>query len=976
MQTSLARRQRHRRALGRRPGGRSGSRIAGAVGAIAVALFAGSLFVAVAGLVFVVGVYNHYAAGLPDPAAALQDIQFDQQTVVYDRTGKIELARLGDLKREVVTFAELTPEIIDATTAIEDKDFWTNAGFDPAGIISAGLDTISGRPRGASTITQQLVRARLLPPAAFEGSTYERKLREIIQSIKLTQEFPGVEGKQQIITAYLNQNFYGNQSYGVKAAAKSYFGKSLADLTLAQDAILAAIPQSPTQYDLVRNAQQVCLQDVPEGTECTKFKLVVPDTSEIVQRRNHILDLMKTRSYLSGDSHAFAEYDAAKKEPVELVQQVSATWKAPQFVWQVRHQLGVIFCHDTPDNCPQVDSGGYKVTTTLDLKMQQVAEKWVYVAARAPNSSNPTAVLTARKIPKAAQSWILGLRGHNINNAAAAVIDYRTGEVLAYVGSASYTSKGNATFQPQFDVLSDGWRQPGSAIKPVDYAIGIDDKTLTASTMLMDVVTDFGQVSAKSSAYTPTQADKLERGPVRLRSALEFSLNIPAIKAGVMTGLDRLFSRTSDFGLTYPKTAVPVVSMGIGTLEIHPIDLLGAYGTIADGGVHMPRQMITSVVDANGTTVWSPTAVGPKGPNVISAGTAGIITDILAGNTDTKVNPYWGKWAIYDGTTRRPAAYKTGTTSDNRDVAAYGFLAPPADDTSPALAVGVWMGNSDNSPNDGKLSLDTSAPLWSAILTDISKGLPIVDFKLPSDLVTAPVDAFTGLQPGPFTTQTVDELFLPGTVPSQKETIRTTLQIDSASGLLWQEGCAGPEVSQGFFDLAGVDAGYPKWQSADIAWGARAAKGVGVKGGPEGTRTSYFYNNSFAPFGHTWGAPFAPTELCPVVTPPPCDPLLGPCAPPCDPLLGPCAPPCDPFLQICPGSNQPVALVPNVVCMTLEAASEALTTSGFAIGNVKPNDPGPDFVVSDSRPRADTQLEIGKSVDLTLKARSKIPGCR
>ncbi len=973
MQTSLARRQRHRRALGQQPRGRNGSAFLGAFGAIVVALFAASFVMAGVGLVFVVGAYNHYAAGLKDPAELLKAIQFSQQTVIYDRTGKVELARLGDLKRDIVTYADLTPEIIDATTAIEDKDFWTNAGFDPAGIISAGIDTVNGNPRGASTITQQLVRAKLLPATAFEGSTYERKVREIIQSIRLTQEFQGVEGKQQIITAYLNQNFYGNQSYGVAAAAKTYFGKSLADLTLAQDAILAAIPQSPTKFDLVRNAQPVCLEDVATGADCTKFKLVVPPDSEIVVRRNHILDLMKTRSVLSGANHAFAEYDAAKQEPVELVQQVSATWKAPQFVWLVRHQLGETFCPATPDDCPKVDGGGLKVTTTLDWEMQKVAEKWVYVAARAPNASNPTAVLTAKKISKTAQHWILGLRGHNINNAAAGVIDYRTGEVLAYVGSASYTAKGNVKFQPQFDVLSDGWRQPGSAIKPIDYLVGIDDKTLTASTMLMDVVTDFGQVSAKSNTYTPTQADKLERGPVRLRSALQFSLNIPAIKAGVLTGLDRLFKRTQDFGITYPKTAVPVVSMGIGTLEMHPIDLLGAYGTIADGGVHVPQRLITSIVDSDGNQVV--TSLPQKGSRIVSADASAIITDILAGNTDTKVNPYWGKWAIYDGKVRRPAAYKTGTTSDNRDVAAYGYLAPPADASAPALAVGVWMGNSDNTPNDGKLSLDTSAPLWSAILTEISHGLPMADFHKPDDLLTVPVDAFTGLEPGPFTTTTVDEIFMPGTVPTQKETIRVNLQIDSASGLLWQDGCAGPQVTQGFFDVGQVDASFPAWQQADAEWGARAAQGPGVKGGPEDTRTSFFYNNSFAPFGKTWGAPFAPTELCPVVPPPVCDPFLGPC-PPCDPLAGPCPTPCDPFLGPCPPDGQPQATVPNLQCLSLEAASVALINAGYSVGDVKPVGPGQDVVVADSRPGAGTPLPAGNSVDLTLRARSKIPGCR
>ncbi len=963
MQTSLARRQRHRRATGRRPEGGRGSTVATAVGATIVVLLVGSFLVGFIGLAVVVSAYNQYAAGLPEPAAALNEIQFEQQTIVYDRTGKVELARLGDLKRELVEFGDIPGEVLDATTAIEDKDFWSNPGFDPFAIVSAGIDTVSGRPRGASTITQQLVRARLLPPEAFEGSTVERKIREIIQSIRLTEAFPGQAGKEQIITAYLNLNFYGNQSYGVKAAARSYFGKSLDELSLAQAAILVAIPQSPTRFDLVRNADSICLEDVPEGTECTKFKLVVPPGTEIVQRRDYVLDLMKTRSPLTGDQHTAAEYEVAKDEPVELRQQVSVNWKAPHFVWQVLRQLGQILCPETPDTCPLVDSGGYRVTTTLDWEMQKVVDKWVYVAARAPNSSDPEAVLTARKIPAAAQRWILGLRGRNIHNAAAAVMDYRTGDILAYAGSASYISKGNKTFQPQFDVLADGWRQPGSAIKPIDYAIGIDDKAITASTMLMDVVTDFGK------EYTPTQADKLERGPVRVRSALQFSLNIPAIKATIRTGLDRVFARTKDFGLTYPDSAIPVVSMGIGTLELHPIELLGAYATIADGGVRVPRRTIDTIIDSDGRIVWPVTDVAESGARVINAGTAYIITDILAGNTDKKVNPYWGKWAIFDGDTRRPAAYKTGTTSDNRDVAAYGFLAPPADETSPALAVGVWMGNSDNSPNDGRLSLDTSAPLWSAILTEISQGFPIAQFVPPSDLERAEVDAFTGLRPGPFTTRTVEEIFLPGTVPTQKETLRVALPIDEASGLLWQEGCLGPMVTHGFFDLSAVEANFENWQQANAAWGARAARGAGVSGGPEKTRTSYFYNNSFAPFGRTWGAPFAPTELCPVVlppAPPPCDPFFGPCEPPpCDPVFGPCEPP--PVAEGMP--------VPNLRCLTLEAAADSLTGAGFALGDVKPSDPGPDFVVSDTRPDAGIPLPPGSSVDLTLRARSKIPAC-
>jgi membrane peptidoglycan carboxypeptidase len=882
MQTSLARRQRHRRALQGRPQARRGSIGGRILIVVALSFLMLTVVTASSGLVLAAAAYNYYSQGLPEPKEALTNINFEQQTILYDRTGKIELARLGELKREVVTFAQIPGEMLDATTSIEDQDFWENAGFDPVGIVSAGLDTLSGRPRGASTITQQLVRARLLPASAFEGSTYERKIREIIQSIRLTQAYPGEPGKEQIITAYLNQNFYGNNSYGVKAAAKGYFGKPLAELSLAQVAILAAIPQSPTKFDLMKNADDVCKTEVADGEECEDFDLIVPATSEIVIRRNHVLDLMKTNSTLTGSEYTVADYDLAKTEPVVLNPQVSANWKAPHFVWQVREQLAEILCPDKPNDCDQVDIGGYKVVTSLDYKMQQIAEKYVYAAARAPNAKDPRAVLKSKKIPQREWSWILALRGHNIHNAAAGVIDYRTGEVLAYVGSASYTSKGNKKFQPQFDVMADGWRQPGSAIKPVNYIVGIDDQTLTAATMFMDVTTDFGR------GYMPIQADKYERGPVRLRSALQFSLNIPAIKGAIIAGLDHVFERTKDFGITYQSTAVPVISMGIGTLEVHPIDLLGAYGMIANGGLKMSRTTILTIEDDDGKITWPIASEVDKGSQAVSPQAAYIITDILAGNTDTKVNPYWGKWAIYDGTTRRPAAYKTGTTSDNKDVAAYGYIAPPKDPKAPALAVGVWMGNSDSTPNDGKLSLDTSAPLWSAILQDISKGTPIAKFRAPKGLKTVEVDAFTGMKPGPFTRKTVEEIFIPETVPTSKETSRVAREIDKDSGLLWREGCVGPKVTKGFFDISEVDSAFPNWQKADRNWAARAARGTGVRGTSKGTRTSYFYNGAFAPFGRTWGVSFAPTKQCPLAPEPevcydPLDPLVVIACPPEDP---------------------------------------------------------------------------------------------
>ena len=834
-------------------------------------LFGSLVALGAVAFVGVVSAYAVYSRDLPDPQKTLDLLGFDQPSIIYDRTGTVELARLGERKREVVTFDQIPPELLDATTAIEDKDFWSNPGFDLGGFISATVDTLQGRPRGGSTITQQLVRARLLPQTAFAGSTYERKIREIIQSIRLTQAYPGQDGKQRIITAYLNQNFYGNQSYGVAAAAKSYFNKELKDLTLSEVAILAAIPQSPTQYDLVKSATIRCTVEITPDQTCPAANTLisVPQDSEIVIRRNKVLDLMETRSVLSGKNHTVAEYEAAKADPLVLSPQGSTPWKAAQFVWQVRHQLGGILCGaDNADTCEKVDTGGYKIITTLDWSMQQTVEKWLYAAARVPHLANAGRQLDALKIPAADQKWILGLKKSNIFNAAGGIVDYRTGQVLAYGGSAAYYGTGDVKFQPQYDVLSDGFRQPGSAIKPINYITGIDDGTMNAATMFMDVVTDFGG----QKPFIPTQADKLERGPVRLREALQFSLNVPSIKAGLINGLDHLFQRMKDFGLSFPSGTVPVTSMSIGTLEVHPIDMIAAYGAIANGGVLMPRQMIMQVQDPSTKVIYPTEITAPAGKRVASVQASYIITDVLAGNTEKAVNPYWGKWQILANGKRRPAAYKTGTTSDNKDVLADGYLAPPDDPKAQGLVAGVWMGNSDATPNTGSLSLDSSAPLWSAILTEVSKGLPVTNFKQPAGLVTAAVDAYSGLLPGPYTTRTVKELFVKGTVPTRQDDLHIQLDIDQATGKLWADGCTGPMVRKGFLDFSNVEQRFPGWQRYTQEWAARAARGSGVSGGPQRTRTSYFYINGFTPFGRSWGGAFAPTEVCAPVQPPICDP--------------------------------------------------------------------------------------------------------
>jgi membrane peptidoglycan carboxypeptidase len=882
MQTSLARRQRHRR-----QGDKRGRRGNGVIAIIAIAIpllmFVALLVLGAGGALASVAGYTYLAKDLEDPKEALDKLDFTSQSAVFDRSNKVQLAKLGDDRRTVVTFDQIPPALIDATTSVEDKTFWDNAGFDPVGFVSAAIDTVNGNDRGGSTITQQLVRARLLPASAFDGSVYERKAKEIIQSIRLTEAYPGIEGKQQIIEKYLNQNFYGNRSYGVAAAAQSYWKKDLKDLTLAQVALLAAIPQSPTKFDLVKNAVE---EDVEvDGKEQTR--LVVPPNSEVIVRRNFILDLMKTRAVLTVGQYTDADFEAAKAEPAILASQQPDKWRAPHFVWKVRDELGQILCGTSADECEKINTGGYTVTTTLNYKMQRIAEKWVYAAAIIPNLKNPDKVLKDRGIPRREWGWIKGLRGHNIHNAAGGVIDYRTGEVLAYAGSASYTAKGSKKLQPQFDVLGDGWRQPGSSIKPLVYLVGIEDRTMTAATMFMDVVTNFAPSGAK--AWYPTQADGLERGPVRVRNALQFSLNIPAIKAGLVNGLDHQFERMQDFGLVFPASESAVPSMSIGTIVNHPIDMISAYGMIANNGVLMPRHTILKVVDREGKQVWPPANTKISGERVVSRQAAYILTDIMAGNTIRSVNPFWGEWRITDGVTGskvRPAAYKTGTTSDNKDVHAYGYIAPPKNKKLPALVAGIWMGNSNNSPNDGKLSLDTSAPLWSALLSDVAKGMPIERFSRvkPKGLVTRSVDAFTGLKPSGSTRRTVDELFIDGTEPSKAGSASTVVDIDAASGLRWQEGCVGPMVTRAYMDYSKIEGGPKSWVKADLAWQARASRGSGVAGGPKRTRTSYFYGGGFYPFGRSWGSSGTPPgKKCPLAPPEPtpCVPdFFNPCLPP------------------------------------------------------------------------------------------------
>ena len=769
--------------------------------------------------------------GLPDPAT-LTDLSFAQPSIVYDRTGTIELGRFQQEQRRVVAFGDVPKLILDATTTAEDRTFWQNDGFDPAAIISAAAGNAAGDgpERGASTITQQLVRARLLPSdvVAPGADRYVRKAKELIQASRLTAAFPGETGKQSIITAYLNEIFYGHDAYGIAAAAQIYFGVSdLSKLTAAQAALLAGLPKSPSTLDPYRYAE-------PDKDG----HLVVPKAAAPVVRRDWILTNLAGSRWTSLTP---LELSSALAEPVVLAGETPLRYNAPQFTWQVRRQLQAII-----GDGPSVETGGYRVITTLDWTAQQQAERWLAAGAIAPNlNSKASARLLAQlKIPKSDRAWINALRGKDLHNAALVALDYRNGDVLAYSGSAGYYRDDLASrkFEPKYDAAGDGARQPGSAWKPILYATAFDTKKLTPGSLLLDIATEFGG----RGGWAPRDADQLERGPVLVRKALQYSLNIPAIRALDRVGSEAVADRAEAFGIRFTGGRTAFLQAGlagaIGTVEVRPLDLTSAYGALGNGGVHVPTRMILEVTNASGKVIYQ--APDPQPTQVVSPQAAYLVTDILAGNTDPKQNPIWAKpLELGNGPHRshRPVAVKTGTANDARDLATYGYLPAPADPASPALAVGIWMGNSDHSmPRSKKpaTSLTAAAPLWHAFVRDVTAKMPAATFQRPKGVVKATIDAWSGGRTGPWTRDKITELFISGTQPGAKNAV-------DQPGLLYTRSCGGWRV-----DPLAAELGPRSWDLADADWLRRARRGPGVQG-PLETRTAYFWGE------RSWGGALA-----------------------------------------------------------------------------------------------------------------------
>jgi penicillin-binding protein 1A len=529
--------------------------------------------------------------------------------------------------------------------------------------------------------------------------------------------------------------------------------------------------------------------------------------------QGYVLANMVADGYISQ-----AQADQARTEEIVLAPPRSNRYRAPHFVYAVRREAARLLGDEN-----LLDRGGLRIDTTLQYDgYQRAAEKWARVAYDLDRLNDQQ--LAARYGP-AALGWIKQLQGRNINNDALVTLNYRTGAVIAYVGSANYYGRATPEHQPQFDVVGQAYRQSGSAFKPITYATGFERGVLTPATMIMDVQ---GEIV---DGYTVPNADGGQRGPVRVRDALKYSWNIPVAKAQQMIGTENVVDMAERLGLQWDprqKKEVAVPSLTLGTIGIHQIDLAAAYGALANGGVRAETYMIERITDRDGTVIYDHAHDAAQPQHVLSEQAAYLVTDILADNTDPAQNSIWGaRFQLQTDEGRRPATLKTGTTNDFRDLQAFGFLAPDADPTvtEGALVTGVWVGNSDFSPIADVFAADGPTFIWHDYMAEVTAAakLPLRDFPRPDGIVEAQVDAMSGMLPGDLTRTTVTEIFATSNQPQQQDSVHARLRIEDQSGKIWQEGCGDvreTEFGAGgiFLDLTGWERDHQSWERANRRW--------------------------------------------------------------------------------------------------------------------------------------------------------------
>jgi penicillin-binding protein 1C len=697
-----------------------------------VALFLFGIGVAAASAV---AIYNFYAQDLPAPGEiAKQTSQSFKTTKIYDRTGQTLLYEIIDPQggnRTVVPLEQIPANLKNATVALEDKNFWTNPGFDWYSMGRAAVSTIRGQQvQGASTITQQLVKNVLIPASEryirdpSDIATYNRKIKELIMSTEISNRYT----KQQILAWYLNDNNYGNLAYGVEAAAETYFGKHVQDLDLAECATLAAIPQYPALNPI----------DAPQ---------------DALKRRDIVLDQMFLQGYISEAQAIAAKATKMRVSPKRF------DIRAPHFVFYVRRILEDRYGAET------VYRGGLKVYTTLDYGIQQITEQ-----------------ISRDQINK------LQADKRNVSNASVVVMRPSTGEIVGMLGSVDYF---NRDIDGQVNV-SIAPRQPGSSFKVLTYLTAFA-QGYTAASMLMDVRTVFDDPGNPS--YVPENYDRKYHGPVRLRTALGSSFNIPAVKLIQLVGPKNVVNTAHRMGINTLNRESYGLALTLGGGETTLLDMTYANSVLANQGVMVGEKVrdteqrpgfrslnpvaILKVVDANDKVLFE--YKQPEKQTIVTPQLSYLMSDVLADNVAR--TPGFGSNSVLKLT--RPAAVKTGTTSDWRDNWTIGY--------TPDYAVGVWVGNADNSEMEHISGVAGAGPIWHDVMEKIHQTLPVKGFAEPPGMIRVEVCATSGLLPTPYCPERVKELFVQGTEPKTYDNIWQPFRINKKTGKL-ATACTPPDL--------------------------------------------------------------------------------------------------------------------------------------------------------------------------------------
>jgi 1A family penicillin-binding protein len=565
----------------------------------------------------------------------------------------------------------------EAVVAAEDKDFYHHPGFSLKSIIrSIFLDIKAGDAiYGGSTITQQLVKNVLLN----SKKSILRKYQEIV----LAQEIERRYSKKEILEMYLNSVYFGEGSFGIEQAAKTYFGKSASDLTLSESALLIGILPAPSEYSPFFG-----------------------NTKEAKKLQQFVLSKMQQQGYISSSENIRAERE-----------KIVYTKKQPDFN-SVGAHFAIMVLDQLRDKYGEqrLSQSGFHVKTTVDLKWQKYAEQLI-------------------------SHQVNDLASSNVTNGSAVAIDIKTGEIRALVGSVNW-------FNQQFGKvnMADTPRSPGSSFKPIIYSYAFENRLITAATVLHDIPTTF------PGNYKPQDYDRKWRGIVLVRRALANSLNVPAVevmqRVGVLAGVDM----ARRFGITTLKNPSNYgLSLVLGTGEVKLLELTNAYAAFANNGRKNNITMVTSISDKQGHIIY---ANKPETKQVVEPAVAYIISSILS-DSHARAEEFGNVL-----NTSIPAAVKTGTGEDYRNAFTVGY--------TPRLAVGVWLGNNDNSSMGSVAGSVGPAPVWKNLIEHYSQNLPIETFVPPATIVKANICVYNDMLASrtlqvPYYT----EYFIVGTQPRQ-----------------------------------------------------------------------------------------------------------------------------------------------------------------------------------------------------------------